>query len=131
MPNKGVEAILEGCRQVEAILKIQRQAAGAELSDDFLKSKDLATSNLAACLEKFRCDHSRLDDQDAGAILDAVITLRAHSAANAEFEALRVRLSETLARVHQPASAKPRPTYNMSGSNQPAKVASQHIDRIL
>jgi len=129
MPSTALPLLLDGCRRMESILDQQRGAAGGALSADLLKEKAGAVDALAKGLEAFRHETGGLKESEAAALLTAMMALRAHAAASAEFESMRVHLAETLDRLQRPDQIRTS-AYTPQGSASPkASPSPSRLDK--
>jgi len=128
MASPALAALLKGCRAMEAILEQQRAANGGALGAELLSSKAQAAAGLADGLEALKREPQPLTRAEASSLLQALLTLRAHAASSAEFEALRVRLAETLDRLHRPLAARPA-AYDQGGRKKDALVPPTRLDK--
>jgi hypothetical protein len=128
MASQALPRLLKGCSAMEAILEQQRAANGGALGAELLKSKAEAAAALAAGLEALKKERQPLSRAEASSLLQALLTLRAHAASSAEFEALRVRLAETLDRLQRPAAARST-AYDQGGKKMAALVPPARLDK--
>jgi hypothetical protein len=109
-------------------LEQQRAAKGGPLGAELLRSKAEAAESLAAGLEAFKKERQPLSRAEASSLLRAMMTLRAYAASSAEFEALRVRLAETLDRLSHPTAAKPV-AYDQGGKKAALPASPTRLDK--
>jgi|GEM_PF-3870999 hypothetical protein len=129
MASQALPQLLKGCRAMEAILEQQRAAKGGPLGAELLRSKAEAAESLAAGLEAFKKEQQPLSRAEASSLLKALLTLRAHAASSADFEALRVRLAETLDRLARPALASKPAAYDQGGRKMAPPASPTRLDK--
>jgi hypothetical protein len=122
---------LKGCRAMESILEQQRAAHGGSLDGSLLKAKEEAAEALATGLEAFRHEKPALSIKEASALLAALMKLRAHAAASADFESLRIRLAETLERLHKPVTLETAAYDQQGGKQKTASALPTRLDKMF